>query len=138
MLACTQFKFHMRRISIILQSWNQWLNLLNDHIIEYNHRILFRILCEKNCSHILVMHFTSRWLVNKKNDIIFSLQAFIHMAFMIDDKVTCMFKISFENMTKIMSFHIWLNNDYSNDMHKMNTKYDQKIISQWFKKIIII
>jgi hypothetical protein len=82
MLACTQFKLHTIRISIILQPWNQWLNLINDHIIDYNHRIL--LLCEKHCSHILVMHFISRWHVNKKNGIIFSLQVFIHMASMID------------------------------------------------------
>jgi hypothetical protein len=128
MLACTQFKLYTRRISILLQQWNQWLNFLNDHIIDHNHKILFQILCEKNCSLILMMHFTNRWHVNKKNGIIFSLQVFIHMASMIDNKVTCMSKISFKNVTKIMSFHIWLQNDHANDMDKMNTKYDHKII----------
>ncbi len=41
------------------------------------------------------------------------------MTSMIDDKVIWMFKISFENMTKIKSFQIWLKNDYANDMEKM-------------------
>jgi hypothetical protein len=38
-----------------------------------------------------------------KDDIIISLQIFIHMRFMIDDKMTWMSKISFENLINIMS-----------------------------------
>jgi hypothetical protein len=35
---------------------------------------------------------------------LFSLQVFTHMASMINDKMTWMFKISYENVTKIKSF----------------------------------
>jgi hypothetical protein len=59
------------------------------------------------------MHLTSRqWRGNKKDDIIISLQIFIHMASMINDKVTWMSKISFENMIRIKLFKIWLKNNY--------------------------
>jgi hypothetical protein len=54
-----------------------------------------------------MVHFTSKqWRGNKKVDDIFSLEVFIHMASMIDDKMTWMFKISYENVTKIKSFKI--------------------------------
>jgi len=43
---------------------------------------------------------------NRKNDVVFSLQVFIHMASTIDDKMTWMSKISYENVIKIKSFHI--------------------------------
>jgi len=53
------------------------------------------------------MDLTSTWWFdNKKNDVIFSLQVFIHMASMIGDKMMWMFKISIENVTKIKSFQI--------------------------------
>jgi len=42
----------------------------------------------------------------KKNDVVFSLQVFIHMASMIDDKMMWMSKILYENVTKIKSFQI--------------------------------
>jgi len=41
-----------------------------------------------------------------KNDIIFLLQVFIHMTFVIDDKVMWMSKMLFEIVTKIKSFKI--------------------------------
>jgi hypothetical protein len=38
----------------------------------YSHRILFQILCEKSCNHILVVHVTSKWWSgNRKDDIFF-------------------------------------------------------------------
>ncbi len=43
---------------------------------------------------------------NKKNDVFVSLQVFIHVASTIDDKMTCMSKTSYENVTKIKSFQI--------------------------------
>jgi hypothetical protein len=103
-----------------LQARNQWLDVLNDYIIDCSHGILLQILCEKNCSHILVVHLTSKWWHgNRNDDIIFSLQVFIHMASMIDDKLMWMSKISFENVTRIKSFQIWLKNNYANNMDKM-------------------
>ncbi len=53
---------------------------------------------------------------------------FIHMAFMIDDKVTCMFKISFENAFMIESFQVWLKNDYASDVDKMMCHYINKMV----------
>jgi hypothetical protein len=41
-----------------------------------------------------------------KDDVIFSLQIFIHMTSMIDDKMAWMSKISYKNVTKIKSFQI--------------------------------
>ncbi len=41
-----------------------------------------------------------------KDKIIFLLQVFIHMASMIDDKMTWMSKMSFEIVTEIKSFKI--------------------------------
>jgi len=74
---------------------------------DCNNRILLQILCVKSYSHILVVHLTSRWWRgNMMADVVFSLQVFIHMAFMIDDKMICMSKKSCENVTRIKSFQI--------------------------------
>ena len=51
---------------------------------------------------------------------------------MIDDKMTWMSKISFENVTKIKSFQIWLKNNYANDMDKMMCHYIDNGIIQLF------
>jgi hypothetical protein len=65
---------------------------------------------------IAVIYYWCIWLVDdemlKKIDIIFSLQIFIHVAFIIDDKMMWMFKVSFENVIKIKSFQIRLKNYY--------------------------
>jgi hypothetical protein len=65
-----------------LQLINQWLNVLNDYQINCNHRILLQILSRKSYSHILMVI----WLIYDnmviRDDIIFSLQVFIHMASM--------------------------------------------------------
>jgi hypothetical protein len=59
---------------ITLQPWNEWVNVPKNYIIDYNHRILYQILCEKSCGYILVVHLTSgSWCDNKKNDIVFLL-----------------------------------------------------------------
>ncbi len=64
------------------------MSFATNRSIIYNYPILFQFLCEKNYSHILMVHLINKWWhANKKNDIIFSLQFFIHMASMIDDKV---------------------------------------------------
>jgi len=56
---------------------------------------------------------------------------------MIDDKMTWMFKILFENVIRIKSFQIWLKNNYENDVDKTMCHYkkqcDHTIILQWFK-----
>jgi hypothetical protein len=58
-----------------------------------------------------------------KDGMIFPLQVFIHMVSMIDEKMMWMSKISFENMIRIKSFQIWLNNNYAHDMNKMMCHY---------------
>jgi hypothetical protein len=62
----------------------------------------------KSCSHIQVVHLTNKRFHkrDKNDDVIFSIQVFIHVASMIDDKMMCMFKISYENVTRIKSFQI--------------------------------
>jgi hypothetical protein len=66
-------RYHYKEV-FPLQSKNQWLNVLNNYIINYNHRKLFQILCEKNCNHILMVHLISKWWrTNMKNDIVFLL-----------------------------------------------------------------
>jgi hypothetical protein len=58
--------------------------------IDCNNRILFQILHVKSFNHILMMHLISkRWHGNTKAIVIFSLQVFIHMAYTIDNKMTC-------------------------------------------------
>jgi hypothetical protein len=68
------------------------------------------------------------WCDNKQNDIIFSLQVFIYTTSMIDNKMMWMFKISFENMTTIKSFQLWLKNDYENDVYKMMCHYIDDVV----------
>jgi hypothetical protein len=76
-------------------------------VIDYSNRILFQILFVKICSHIFVVHLISgEWHGNKKDDVEFLLQAFIHMTTMINDIMTWMSEISHENVTKIKSFQI--------------------------------
>jgi len=54
------------------------------------------------------------------------------MAFTIDDKVMWMSKISFQNVTKIKLFQIWLKNDYANDVDKMMCHYMNNVIIKLF------
>jgi hypothetical protein len=46
------------------------------NIIDYSHRILHQILCEKSCNHILVMH-----LIKVDDDIVIKKMTFIHFKF---------------------------------------------------------
>jgi hypothetical protein len=50
------------------------------------------------------------------------------MASMIDDKVIWMSKISFEIVTKIKSFKIWLKNNNADGMDKMMCHYIDNVI----------
>jgi hypothetical protein len=43
-----------------------------------------------------------------------------------------MFKISFENVTKIKSFQIWLKTNYENDVEKMMCHYKNNVVIQLF------
>jgi hypothetical protein len=77
-------------------------------IIDCNNKGLLQILHVKSCSHILMVHLTNRWWHgNMKVDVIFSLQVVIHMASTINDKMTLMSKISYENVIMIKSFQIY-------------------------------
>jgi hypothetical protein len=106
--------------------------ILNDYIIHYSHKILLQILCEKSCNHILLVHLTGRlWCGNRRDDINISSQIFIHSTSMINDKMTWMSKISFENVT-IKSFKIWLKNNYANDVDEMMCHYIDNLIKQLF------
>jgi len=51
---------------------------------------------------------------------------------MIDDKMTWMSKISFENVTTIKSFQIWVKNNYENDVNKMMCYYKNNMVIQLF------
>jgi hypothetical protein len=50
------------------------------------------------------------------------------MASTIDDKMTWEFKISYENVTRIKSFQIYLKNDYVIDVGKMMCHYIHNVI----------
>jgi hypothetical protein len=94
---------------------------------------LFQILCEKNCNHILMLHLIGRWWCdNKKDDIVFSFQILFHIASMIYDKMTRIFKIPFENLTRIKEFQIWLKNNYANDVNNMMCHYIDNVFIQLF------
>ncbi len=51
---------------------------------------------------------------------------------MINDKVMWMFKISFENVTRIKSLQIRLKNNNGNDMDKMMYHYIDNVVMQLF------
>jgi hypothetical protein len=85
---------------------------------------------------IVVIYQWCIWLIDddmvKKGWNHFLLQIFMHMASMIDDKVTWMYKISFENVISTKSFQIWLKNNYANDMKKMMCRYIDNLVIQLF------
>jgi hypothetical protein len=54
----------------------------------------------------MVHLINKQWCDTKKVDVIFSLQVFIHMTSTIDDKMTWISKISYENVIRIKSFQI--------------------------------
>jgi hypothetical protein len=51
---------------------------------------------------------------------------------MINDKVKWMSKISFENVTSIKSFQIWLKYNYANDVNKIMCHYIDNVVIQLF------
>jgi hypothetical protein len=54
------------------------------------------------------------------------------MIFMIDDKVTWIFKLSFENLIRIKSFQICLKNNHANDVDKTMCHYVDNVVIQLF------
>jgi hypothetical protein len=54
------------------------------------------------------------------------------MAYTISDKMRWMFKISYENVTRIKTFQIQLKNDYANDVDKMICHCIHNVIIKWF------
>jgi hypothetical protein len=54
---------------------------------------------------------------------------------MIDDKMMCMSKISFENVTRIKTFQIWLEINYENDRDKIMCHYKNNVVIQYFTMI---
>jgi hypothetical protein len=113
---CIKLTWYHFKVIIIHQSLEEILSFATKKsmikcskqlVIDFNNRILLQILRAKSCSHILIMHLINKqWRDNRKTDVIFSLQVFIHMESMIDDKMTWISKISYENVTKIKSFQI--------------------------------
>jgi hypothetical protein len=71
-------------------------------------------------------------VVKEKMSMSFSLQVFIHIACLIDDKMMWMSKISYENVIRIKSIKIKSNNDYTNDMDKMMCHYIHNVIIKLF------
>ncbi len=51
---------------------------------------------------------------------------------MIDEKMTWMSKISFENVAMIKSFQTWLKNNDGNDVDKMMCHYKNNVVIQLF------
>jgi hypothetical protein len=43
-----------------------------------------------------------------------------------------MCKVSFQNVTRIKSFQIWLKSNYENDMEKMMCHYKNNVVMQLF------
>jgi len=69
---------------------NLWLQVLNDYMYDFGHKLLLWIMCVKNHSHILMGHVTSRWWGgNKMGDVSYHFY-FIYIASMIGDKVEWM------------------------------------------------
>jgi hypothetical protein len=65
-----------------------WLQVLNDNMYHFSHKLLLWILCVKSHSHILMGHATSRrWNDNKMGDVKFRHFYFIYMASMTEDKM---------------------------------------------------
>jgi hypothetical protein len=52
---------------------------------------------------------------------------------MIDEKIMWMFKISFENVTKIKLFQIWLKKWHGQNDVSLQKQCGHIIILQWFK-----
>jgi hypothetical protein len=76
-------------------------------VTNFNNRILLQILRAKNCNNISMVHLTNKkWYDNRKAYVNFLLQVFIHMASMIEDKITWISRISYENVNRIKSFQI--------------------------------
>jgi hypothetical protein len=49
---------------------NLWLQVLNDYMYDFGHKLLLWMMCVENHSHILMGHVTSRWWSgNKMGDV---------------------------------------------------------------------
>jgi hypothetical protein len=72
---------------------NEWQQVLNDCMYNFNHKLLLWILCViKRHSHISMGHMTSKWWSgNNMKGVNFCCLYFVYMASVIDDKVRWMF-----------------------------------------------
>jgi hypothetical protein len=92
-------------------SRNQWLQVLNDYMYDFGHKLLLWILCVKNHSHILMGHVINRWWGdNKMEGVNYHCLYFIYITSLTNAKVTWMSKCHY-NDSKIITSNFDMNID---------------------------